>query len=144
MIRPLQNTDIDRVADIWLTANRNAHDFIAASYWTGQYAFVKQMLPQAEVYVYEADRIIQGFVGLREAYIEGIFVADPMQSHGIGKQLLDYIKDRKAELQLNVYLKNKRAIQFYRREGFTIRREGLDESTGEPEYTMLWQRNENG
>ena len=35
--------------------------------------------------------------------LEGIFVSGKMQSHGIGKALLDYIKDKKARLQLNVY-----------------------------------------
>nr|WP_330361336.1 GNAT family N-acetyltransferase [Anaerostipes sp. CAG:276] len=81
---------------------------------------MKEMLPQAEVYVYEDDKIIQGFVGVRNEYIEGIFVFDEMQSHGIGKILLDYIKDKKVRLQLNVYQKNVRAMSFYQREGFTI------------------------
>ena len=63
-----------------------------------------------------------------------------MQSHGIGKSLLDYIKDKKARLQLNVYQKNVRAMSFYQREGFIIQCEDLDEDTGEKEYTMLWKR----
>ena len=41
-----------------------------------------------------------------------IFVSDEMQSCGIGKLLLDYIKDKKVRLQLNVYQKNARAISF--------------------------------
>ena len=41
---------------------------------------------------------------------------------------------------LNVYQKNARAISFYQREGFIIQCEGLDEATGEKEYTMLWKR----
>lgn len=45
--------------------------------------------------------------------IEGIFVSDEMQSCGIGKLLLDYIKDKKVSLRLNVYQKNARAISFY-------------------------------
>ena len=56
-----------------------------------------------------------------------------MQSCGIGKLLLDYIKDKKVRLQLNVYQKNDRAISFYQREGFIIQCEGLDEATGEKE-----------
>ena len=58
------------------------------------------------------------------------FVSDEMQSCGIGKLLLDYIKDKKERLQLNVYQKNARAISFYQREGFIIQCEGLDEATG--------------
>ena len=56
-----------------------------------------------------------------------------MQSCGIGKLLLDYIKDKKVSLRLNVYQKNARAISFYQREGFIIQCEGLDEATGEKE-----------
>ena len=84
--------------------------------------------------------MIQGFVGLSNEYMEGIFVSDEMQSCGIGKLLLEYIKNKKARLRLNVYQKNARAISFYQREGFDIQCEGLDEATGEKEYTMLWQQ----
>ena len=138
MIRKMQNIDIDRVADIWLKTNLKAHYFIPEQYWTSNYELVKEMLLQAEVYVYEDNKIIQGFVGVRDEYIEGIFVSDKMKSHGIGKALLDYIKDKKARLQLNVYQKNVRAMSFYQREGFTIQSEGLDEFTGEKEYVMEW------
>ena len=138
MIRKLQNVDINKVVDIWFKTNLEAHDFIPGQYWTSNYEAVKKMLPQAEVYVYEDNKTIQGFVGVRDEYIEGIFVSGKMQSHGIGKALLDYIKDKKARLQLNVYQKNVRAMSFYQREGFTIQSEGLDEFTGEKEYVMEW------
>ena len=101
---------------------------------------IKEMMSQYEVYVFEADKMIQGFVGLNDEYIEGIFVSDEMQSCGIGKLLLDYVKDKKVSLRLNVYQKNARAISFYQREGFIIQCEDLDEDTGEKEYTMLWKR----
>ena len=140
MIRRLQKVDINRVADIWLKTNLEAHDFISDQYWIGNYEAVKKMLPQAEVYVYEDNKIIQGFVGVRDEYIEGIFVSDKMQSHGIGKALLDYIKDKKVRLQLSVYQKNSRAMSFYQREGFTIQSERLNEFTGEKEYVMEWNR----
>ena len=138
MIRKLQKIDINRVADIWLKTNLKAHYFIPEQYWTNNYEVVKEMLPQAEVYVYEDDKIIQGFIGINDEYIEGIFVSDEMQSHGIGKILLDYMKDKKVRLQLNVYQKNVRAISFYQREGFTIQGERMDEFTGEKEYVMNW------
>ena len=105
MIRKLRKTDINRVADIWLKTNLKAHSFISEQYWTSNYERVKEMLPQAEVYVYEDDKMIHGFLGVRDEYIEGIFVSDKMQSHGIGKSLLDYIKDKKVRLQLKVYQK---------------------------------------
>ena len=140
MIRKMQNIDINRVADIWLKTNLKAHYFISEQYWKSNYELVKEMMSQAEVYVYEDDKMIQGFVGISNEYIEGIFVPDEMQSCGIGKLLLDYIKNKKLRLRLNVYQKNIRALSFYQREGFIIQCEGLDEATGEKEYTMLWKQ----
>ena len=139
MIRKLQKVDINRVADIWLKTNLKAHFFIPEQYWISNYEFVKEMLPQAEVYVYDDDKMIQGFIGVSDEYIEGIFVSDEMQSCGIGKMLLDYIKDKKDRLQLKVYQKNVRAMSFYQREGFTIQSEEMDEFTREKEYVMNWE-----
>ena len=64
MIRMLENTDIEKVVDIWLDVNQKAHDFIPAQYWKNNYELVKEILPQAEVYVYEDGQEIQGFVGV--------------------------------------------------------------------------------
>lgn len=140
MIRRLQKADVDRVMDLWLDTNLKAHNFVHAAYWRSNFEPVKEILPQAEVYVYEVAEEIQGFVSLSGEYIEGIFAADEMQSQGIGKRLLDHMKAIKDTLHLSVYQKNTRAIRFYQREGFVIQYEGLDESTGEKEYAMLWQR----
>lgn len=139
MIRKLQKVDINRVADIWLKTNLKAHYFIPEQYWTNNYEVVKEMLPQVDVYVYEDDKIIQGFIGINDEYIEGIFVSDEMQSCGIGKMLLDYIKDKKDKSQLKVYQKNVREMSFYQREGFTIQSEEMDEFTREKEYVMNWE-----
>lgn len=95
MIRKLQNADMDRVAGIWLDANLRAHCFIPPQYWKSNFDPVKEMLPRAEVYVYENDREIWGFIGLNGEYIEGIFISGEMQSQGIGKRLLDFVKTKK-------------------------------------------------
>lgn len=89
MIRKLQKADINRVADIWLDTNLKAHSFIPAKYWKDNFKLVKGMLSQAEVYIYENNQKIQGFIGLNDEYIEGIFVPDEMQSQGIGKILIN-------------------------------------------------------
>lgn len=137
-IRALRRADIGRVMELWLDANLKAHSFIPAAYWKSNFDAVKEMLPQAEVYVYEDAGEIDAFVGLNGTYIEGIFVSSEMQSKGIGRRLLDFVKTKRTELCLNVYQKNTRAIDFYQREGFKIRCEGLDESTGEKDYEMVW------
>ena len=54
-----------------------------------------------------------------------------MQSHGIGKALLNYAKNKRNKLFLNVYQKNLRATAFYQREGFEIQCSDFDEATKE-------------
>lgn len=100
------------------------------------------MLPLAEIYVHEVDNTnqIDGFIGLNDDYIEGIFIKEVAQSKGVGKQLLDHVKKVKSTLKLNVYQKNERAIQFYLREEFSIQAESVDDNTGEKEFIMIWKR----
>ena len=140
MIRKLRKTDLDEVAYIWLHTNKKAHDFIAETYWDEHFEMVKGMLGDAEIYVFEEQGQIKGFVGLDGEYIAGIFVREKEKSLGIGKQLLDFAKSLKGQLKLNVYQKNERAIKFYTREQFEIQDEQTDEATGEAEYLMLWKK----
>ena len=140
MVRKLRNADINKVADIWLDTNMKAHYFIPTQYWKSNFELVKELLLQATVYIYEDNQEIQGFIGLNDEYIEGIFVSNEMQSHGIGKALLNYAKNKRNKLFLNVYQKNVRAIAFYQREGFEIQHSGFDEATKEKEYVMKWQQ----
>lgn len=140
MIRELRKVDINKVAEIWLDTNIKTHYFISAQYWKSNFELVKELLLQATFYVYEDKQEIQGFIGLSNEYIEGIFVSAEMQSQGIGKILLNYVKGKRNKLILNVYQKNTRAISFYQREGFEIQYSGLDEATGEKDYVMAWQQ----
>lgn len=142
MIRKYVDGDIDTVMQIWLNTNIQAHCFISSDYWKNNFDVVKEMLPLTEIYVHEDDcaKQIDGFIGLNDNYIEGIFVKKADQSKGIGKQLLDHVKKVKSTLKLNVYQKNKRAIQFYLREGFGMQSENVDDNTREKEFVMAWER----
>lgn len=140
MIRVLEEKDVDTVAKIWLETNIKTHDFIASNYWKEHYEIIKDMFLQAEVYVYEIEKEIMGFIGLDKEYIEGIFVLDQYQKRGIGKALLNHVKAQKEHLSLNVYQKNLNAILFYQREDFCIQYEDVDKNTREKEYRMVWNR----
>ena len=142
MIRTFGENDLFSVMQIWLDTNIKAHSFIPKDYWTDNYAMVKDILPQAEIYVYEDDDTnqIDGFIGLTDNYIEGIFVREALQSKGIGKQLLNYAKDIKSSLKLSVYQKNTRAIAFYQREQFVICSGNIDDRTNEKEFIMTWSK----
>ena len=73
----------------------------------------------------------------------GIFVERQARARGIGKMLLDHVKGLHDTLWLHVYQQNRGAVAFYLREGFSIAAQGVDEDTGQPEYTMTWPASEN-
>lgn len=140
MIRAFNKEEIEEIMKIWFESNMDTHDFINESYWTKNYNTVKSKILMAEVYVYETDGDIYGFVGLIDNYITGIFVKKDMRRRGIGKQLIDFLKENYNELYLRVYRKNEEAIKFYLREDFSIIEDSIDNETNEEELIVKWQK----
>jgi len=139
MIRRAEQRDIPDIMKIWLETNISAHEFISMDYWEKNYAAVEQIMPEAEIYVCIKDGEMAGFIGLMGNYAAGIFVKENYQSMGIGKTLLDHVKERREELVLHVYEKNKRGLKFYLREDFVKVGEQLEEENQEWEYEMRWR-----
>ncbi len=138
MIRKFQPDNRERVMQLWLSGNLDAHSFVPRDYWISHAPMVRELLVQAELYVCELDGDIRGFAGVQDGSLAGIFVDQAHRSMGIGKRLLDYIKKRHPLFTLNVYQRNQRAVEFYLREGLSVIAEGIDEGTGEMDYTMQW------
>lgn len=139
MIRMFDARDLDQVMVLWLNGNIEAHDFIPRNYWESNAPMVREQLLQAEIYVYETDGKILGFVGLQGDYLAGIFVDRHARSMGIGGQLIHYVQKIRRTLTLNVYRKNQRAMEFYLREGFSVLSEDIDEATGETDIVLSWK-----
>ena len=140
MIRRLNDNNIDAVMQIWKEENIKAHNFIPKEYWEEKFNYVKSILPSAEIYVYIDKNTIEGFIGINNNYIEGIFIKEINQNKGIGTALLEKVKQLKPKLILNVYEKNKKAIKFYEKNGFKIIKENTDKEKNEKEYTMIWEK----
>lgn len=139
-IRQAYICDVDEIMEIWITENIKAHNFIPSDYWKKNYSKVKNALPQAEIYVSVCRGKTIGFTGVNGNYVEGIFVKANQQRNGTGSALLNKIKTLKPTLTLSVYKKNVSAVSFYLKNGFRVTNEGIDESTGEYEYTMKWEK----
>ena len=137
MIRIFEFRDLDRIMEIWLEGNLTAHPFIKEEYWKQNYETVRAVLPNAEMYVFEKDGEVQGFIGMDAEYIAGLFVAEGHRGQGIGHQLISEVK-RKKRLSLHVYEKNIGAVAFYRAEGFRVENRMAEKETGEQEYLMVF------
>ncbi|MBB1139895.1 N-acetyltransferase [Myroides sp. WP-1] len=140
MIRLFVATDSKEVVELWYEASVLAHDFIAPEYWQEKKEDMAQIyIPNSETYVYEKEKHILGFVSLIGNYIAAIFVAPNQQGKGIGKELMQFVKQKKSTLELGVYAKNTNSIAFYKKQGFVVVEEKLDEPTGEREVVMEYK-----
>lgn len=141
MIRKSTNNDLEKIMQIWLDTNISVHNYILQEYWTSNEKYVKEAIQEAEVYVYEENKEIKGFIGINKGHIEGIFVEEKYRNQGIGKKLLSYCKNKYDKLTLEVYSKNTKAINFYEREQFKPIKEDVDEANNEVEIFMEWKKN---
>lgn len=135
----LKNSDISEVVDLWYEVSIKAHDFIDKDYWAkNREAMIKEYLPNSETYLAVKDGDIIGFISMIDNYLAAIFVKNQMQGNGIGESLLNYIKINRNSIQLKVYEKNIKSINFYKKQKFKIISKILDENTNEIEFLMEW------
>ena len=141
MLGKFEDSKLNEIMEIWLETNIQAHSFINKKYWLGNYNFVKEILPEADVITFEEAGEILGFAGISdESYIAGIFVRKEHQSKGIGANLLNECKRRYTMLHLKVYEKNIKAIGFYEANGFKKEEKSTDEENNEIEIKMTWRK----
>lgn len=142
MIRKFREEDTVKVMTIWTKGNFEAHNFIDKDYWLLNFNKVKdEYLKRAETYVYVEDDIIKGFISLlNNNFIGALFIRKEYRRQGIGRKLINFVKDKYDKLELQVYEKNVNAMLFYASLGFVNKKIQIDDNTNEKEYVMEWDK----
>lgn len=140
MIRKSTDQDYKKLADLWLEASRQGHYFISSEHWEKLADKIwKHYLPLSNTFVFEDKHKIKGFISLLDNnYIGALFVHPQYQRQKIGTKLLRYIRRRRPNMQLKVFIRNVNALAFYQKHGFRAVAESTDEETGEAELLMAW------
>ncbi|MEN6375382.1 MAG: N-acetyltransferase [Smithella sp.] len=137
MIRDFEPLDMNDVLDIWLKASTQAHSFIESEFWKSKIDDMrKTYIPASDTYVFSDNGTVKGFISLHGDTVAAMFVSPNVQGQGIGQKLMDKAKSLRRKLNLAVYSENPKSIQFYRKGGFTIIRERIDQHTGHIEILM--------
>lgn len=140
MIREKKKSDIKYIMEIWLQGNLQAHKFIKESYWIEYIEETEKAIEEAEVFVYEEQGEIIGFIGIQKNYIAGLFIKEEKQQERIGSRLIEFCKQRKSEIFLYVYKENEKAVTFYLKHKFQIEGEYIEKGSLRKEYKMEWKK----
>lgn len=132
-IRDYRTADQDRVLDIWLEASRAGHAFLGEATLLEQQHKVRDVyLPAASNRVAEVNGRVEGFIGLLDNFIGGLFVDPKAHGSGIGRALVEDAAARAGDLTVTVYADNEKAVAFYRRCGFVELSRQADDGEGRP------------
>ena len=73
--------------------------------------------------------------------LQDYFIVEEYQHRGIGSKLINKCKEYNSTLKLDVYGKNLRSHKiFYKKCGFKIIEERVNNETKEIEYSMMWNK----
>ncbi|HEM8068912.1 TPA: N-acetyltransferase [Klebsiella aerogenes] len=140
MIQKWDATETGPLLELWLESTIYAHPFIAESYWRESLEVVRDVyLPAAATWVWQENDARKGFVSVMDSrFVGALFVAPQAIRHGIGRALLDEVKQHYDWLSLEVYQKNVRAVNFYHAQGFRIEDCAWQDDTQHPTWIMHW------
>ena len=120
-IRAYRASDFDALTSLWLASwESNGVRIPMKATLTALRRRLVAELANLSIHVATRRERIVGFVALRGNNVDQLFVHPAAQSCGIGKGLLDFVKQQQPEgFWLFTQVQNYGARRFYRREGLT-------------------------
>lgn len=102
--------------------------------------FLSHLIEKTQVVVADPVRPV-GFVAVDGEEVPALYVLPAARSRGLGKALLDHVRESRARLALWTFQANTGARRFYAREGFSeIARTEGDNEEGLPDVRLEWKR----
>jgi putative acetyltransferase len=123
---------------IWRDAVEATHHFLSVEDRNFFSHLVReQYLPatQFTVAVDEADRPV-AFLGMTGAKIDALFVAPDQHGRGIGRRMIEHVRQGQPKLSVDVNEQNEGAVAFYKRLGFRRAGRSQFDDSGRP-YPIL-------
>lgn len=137
MIRPYVASDVDQVIDVWYRASLIAHPFLSRDFLEAErIQIIEEWLPITETTVYELDGRVVGSISLMGNEVGGFFVDPDHQGQGIGRALMDHVRDTRPYLELDVFEANSIGRRFYETYGFRFVDRHINEASGQPELRL--------
>lgn len=120
IIRQATHADHPQLLNLWLRSVRATHHFLQASDIEALLPQLRDVyLPAVELWVaVDAEDCPLGFIGLNENHVEMLFIEPDLRGKGIGRALLDDVRNSRNQLTVDVNEQNPEAVGFYLHYGF--------------------------
>lgn len=119
MIRKHIEQDLEQIINVWYQSSTLAHPFLSSGFVEKVKSDMTNIyIPDSETWVYEIENSIVGFISMLDNEIGGLFVLPHNHSKGIGTELVDFIRNRHSDLEVEVFEKNIIGRAFYNKYGF--------------------------
>ena len=128
-IRLAHAEDYSRIMEIWESAVKATHDFLAEEDFNYfKEAIPRDYLPNLEVYLITENEKAEGFASVAEGNLEMLFIHNDTRGKGYGRKLYEFMKEKTGLTKVDVNEQNPQAIGFYEKMGF--RQTGRSEKDG--------------
>lgn len=161
MLRPLQESDIERLTQLWLHLACSSHPSLPVKFWMQQAKALRGRLgaqrraacvnppdalgelqgasgtPSHWVYTRPGSSIAEGLVTICEnRRVETIFVSPGEQGHGAGSELMEQAKFGRLQLETRVLEENLRGRYFLQQHGFLEADRTFNQAANQDEILM--------
>lgn len=131
MIRKYKAEDLEDLLLAWEKASKVAHPFLSDEFQELERHKIENVyLPVTETWVWAADRRVVGFISLMGDEIGGLFLDPQFQREGIGRALVDHVRELREQLEVEVFKENIIGRAFYKKYGFVLIQEKIHDETG--------------
>ena len=135
--------DMPEVARLFRTARESQLPYLPTLHTPQEDVsfFREKVLSRQTVYILREDGIkLVGFIAFDSDWSHHLYLLPELTGHGLGTQLMKFAKKDSKHLQLWVFKRNERAINFYQKHKFKITKEtdGSANEENEPDVLMEW------
>jgi putative acetyltransferase len=144
MIHRYQPSDFDTVTRFWRRAREVAIPELVArmgySFEMDCRHFMEHVIPSCQLWVFEREREPVAFLGIKDNFIDHLYLDPDHHRQGIGRALIDHARTLSPDhLWLYTHVANTLARAFYEKNGFVAVRFGVSPAPElEPDMEYHW------
>ena len=150
MLRPLQESDIERLSQLWLHLACSSHPSVPVKFWMAEARVLRRQLTAQYragqsapggvthwVYTRPGVDIAEGLVVISDNQrVETIFVSPGEQRRGVGSELMEQAKFGRIQLEARVLEENLHGRYFLQQHGFAETERAFNQAANQDEIVM--------